>query len=232
VQLQLIVQGVTGPWLITAGSPPQVLIEANLSQDGSGNITAMNGQIAAIAKVGSGWAFGDCLSSQSDGMEHDSFQGTINAQRQVNGTFLEGTNSWTVSATFDPQQHTLTGTFSPAAGNACSSTSGALSGSMAFPTLTPSHTYSGQLNYVDGTSDHVQATFQQSAGTLTANVILSGADNGSTVLTGHTVGSAIFLSGAFNGSPLNNWGLLQAGSGSNSIIVYDEINSAVVGTLQ
>src|SRR5262249_46724591 len=98
MQLQLVVQSsstspsVAGSWLINAGSvgQPQVLIEANLLQDSSGNITATNGQIAAISKVNGGWVFGDCLSNQKDGMEHDSFQGTINAQGQISGTFLEG----------------------------------------------------------------------------------------------------------------------------------------------
>lgn len=184
---------VGGAWVISTGSPgqAQATIEANLSQDASGNVTAANGQIAAIADVNGQWVFGDCLSGQSDSMEQDSFRGTINAQGQLSGTYYEGQNAWTVSATFaapESEQHTLTGTLSPITGNTCNTPSNAsLTGSTAFPTLNLSHTYTGQLIFADHGNDSVSATFQESNGTLTANFAVSGTDNGSTTLTGYTI---------------------------------------------
>lgn len=225
---------VAGAWVFNT---PQALIEANLSQDASGNVTASKGQIAAIATPNAQWIFGDCLANDG-GMEQDSFQGTINPQGVLNGTYYEGLDAWTVSATFaapESEQHTLTGTISPVATNTCTNpSSGEFSGSTAFPTLNLSHTYSGQITFIDGTRDTLSLVFQESSGTLTANMNLSGTDNGSATLTGYTVGSAIYLAGTFNGGDMQYWGLILGGGvpGDNEIILYDQEENSNVGTLE
>jgi hypothetical protein len=234
---------VAGGWVFSAGNSglPQALIAANLSQDASGNVTAANGQITAIGDVSGSWIFGDCLANQGDGMEQDRFQGNINAQGQLNGTFYEGQNAWTVSASFTAagtqgvSDNQLAGTFSPMAENDCAGASGPMFGQGApnFPTLSVSHTYTGQLKFVSGSDDTVQATFQRSGNTLTANLVVSGTDIGSATLTGYTVGSTFYLSGTFNGTQLQYWGLVVGlGGTSTQIIVYDQVKGWNAGTMQ
>jgi hypothetical protein len=120
---------------------------------------------------------------------------------------IGGTNV-TGSGTYSSQ--VITGTYTQP--NPCPD-----NGTFAATQITPlSGTYDGNLLFVDGNLDSVSATFSSSPTNLnsglSANVQVSGTDNGSSSLGGFQAGALFSLGGMFNGTTVAYSGFLVTSS--------------------
>jgi hypothetical protein len=134
----------------------------------------------------------------------------------MNFTFTENGNVFNVTATLDASGTFIdSGTYTAQSGSACND-SGTISSGKIVPKL--SGTYTGQL-LVNENNDNATATLSESgAGTLTVNMVLSGADNASFTLTGPVTGNAFSVQGTFAGTTLAYYGYYELTADSSGTL--------------
>jgi len=146
----------------------------------------------------------------------------------MNFTFTENGNVFNVSATLDASGQLIdSGTYTAQSGSGCND-SGTLTRGEIVPKL--SGTYTGQL-LLNNNHDSATATLSESStGTLTVNMVLTGADNTSLTLTGPVTGNAFFVQGTFQGTTLAYYGYYEltydAITGVNDIPSLYFVNAA------
>ncbi len=189
----------------------------------NGQISASGAQINFVAFTpGAGQnsppniAFGgNCTPAADD--TGNSLTGSISGVGgSMNFTFTENGNVFNVTATLDASGTFIdSGTYTAQAGSSCND-SGTISSGKIVPKL--SGTYTGQL-FVNENNDSATATLSESgAGTLTVNMVLSGADNTSFTLTGPVTGNAFSAEGTFEGTTLAYYGYYELTADSSGAL--------------
>lgn len=161
---------------------------------------------------------GNCVAS-GDGSS--SLSGTVSAaDGTLSFTYLENGNVFNVSGSLSSDGKSFNGTYTSAAGSACSD-SGTITGS-AVAKLTGM--YTGQLLLPDGTTDSVTATLgESSANVLNLNLLVSGSDNVTFSLSGPVVGNTFLIQGTFESQSVSYEGY--------SLQVLDPTTQITVPTL-
>jgi hypothetical protein len=214
-----------GSWQFTAASTAQpgydTLLEVNLQQSGANLSANGSNQIFIVAENPSGQ---NVIGGNCPGNGNDSVTGTTTGT-SVSFTFNEGGNLFTITGTVGSNGTTMTGTYQSSGGGCADS--GTFSG-----TLIPSvnGTYSGQLNFPDGTTDGVTAILTESSNdSLTVNATVSGMDTGTTVLTGTVIGGGFSASGTFQGQPIAYYSYYDASL--FALLVFEASSGEYVGSL-
>ncbi|MFZ0759327.1 MAG: hypothetical protein WAM69_05190 [Candidatus Sulfotelmatobacter sp.] len=149
----------------------------------------------------------------------------------MNFTFTENGNVFNVTAALDASGASIdSGTYSAQSGSACND-SGTIIGGIV-PKL--SGTYTGQicqpLDSSCGTQDNATVTLSESGTTLTANILLTGADNTSFSVAGPVTGNEFSVQGTFQGTTIAYYGYYElthdAGTGVDDLPSLYLVNTA------
>jgi len=191
----------------------QVLVNGMPQPDGQ--ITASGTQIAFVAldpTTLNATAFGgNCLPITSVNNLGPGSVTALNAP--INFTFTENGNVFNVAGTLSGDgKSILNATYTAQSGNTCSDPGGSITGAVVSKL---SGTYTGQMcppastscQSVSDFTDNVTATVSEnSSGTLTLSLLLSGTDNTNFTLSGPVIGNAFSLQGTFQGQTLTYYG--------------------------
>jgi len=191
----------------------QVLVNGMPQPDGQ--ITASGTQIAFVAldpTTLNATAFGgNCLPITSVNNLGPGSVTALNAP--INFTFTENGNVFNVAGTLSGDgKSILNATYTAQSGNTCSDPGGSITGAVVSKL---SGTYTGQMcppastscQSVSDFTDNVTATVSEnSSGTLTLSLLLSGTDNTNFTLSGPVTGNAFSLQGTFQGQTLTYYG--------------------------
>lgn len=192
----------------------------------SGQISASSAQIAFVTlkpTTGDIVSFGGpCLPTATP--SNSLTEGSVSAlNAPFNFTLTENGNIFNVTGTLAGDgQSLLNGTYSSPNGSACTD-SGTITG-IVVPKL--SGTFVGQLTLPDGTSDSATATFSESSGNLTVNIVVTGTDNTSFTMTGPVTGNAFSVQGTFQGQTVEYYGYNEVVKSVQSIYFVNATNPA------
>jgi hypothetical protein len=142
----------------------------------------------------------------------------------MNFTLTENGNVFTVSAILDASGQSIdSGTYTAQSGSGCSDSGTIVTGNIV-PKL--SGTYTGHL-LVNGNNDSATATLSESSsGTLTMNLVLSGADNASLTLTGPVTGNSFSVQGTFQGTIISYYGYYELTHTTPGLYLVNAANPA------
>ncbi len=192
----------------------------------SGQLSASSAQIAFVTlntTTGDIVSFGGpCLPTATP--SNSLTEGSVSAlNAPFNFTLTENGNIFNVTGTLAGDgQSLLNGTYSSPNGSACTD-SGTITG-MVVPKV--SGTFVGQLTLPDGTADSATATFSESSGNLTVNIVVTGTDNTSFTMTGPVTGNAFSVQGTFQGQTVEYYGYNEVVKSVQSIYFVNATNPA------
>jgi len=185
---------------LSAVGIPQILLVGR-DQDSTGNL------------VGVSFA-GFCGGSSSG-----SLSGTLDPNYNLNLTYTDGINAFSITAILSSDAQSVLGTYASQPGSACVD-NGTITGKLV-PKL--SGTYLGQLAMPDGSTDNVSATLSESSPSkFSANLIVSGPSNTSLSLTGVVTGNAFSGQGTFESQSVAYYGYFY------QTVIQDGINQGLV----
>ncbi len=125
----------------------------------------------------------------------------------VDFTFTENGNVFTVSAVLDASGQLVdSGTYTAQSGSGCVDSGTIVTGNIV-PRI--SGTYTGHLLVNDNTDSATATLRESSSGTLTMNLVLTGADNTSLTLTGPVTGNSFSVAGTFQGTTISYYGYFE-----------------------
>jgi hypothetical protein len=91
-------------------------------------------------------------------------------------------------------------------------------------------TYTGNLNFTNGNSDHATAVLTETMpSNFTIALTLTGADNTTVTLTGLVVGNSFSVQGTLGGQSVSYVGYYARSE--NAIFLVDASNNTAIGTL-
>jgi hypothetical protein len=227
------IPNISGPWEFIAassnspGSSTGIEVALQEGQIFAGGIYAETGQISAsglqINFVGispgahqtspPNIVFGGNCAPDSAG---NSLSGSVSGVGgNMNFTFAENGSVYDVTAILDASGQSIdSGTYTLQSGPGCGGdTGGTITRGQIVPKL--AGTYTGKLcepldsACSNGAQDGATVTLSESSGNLTANMILTGADNTSFSLQGPVTGNAFFVQGTFEGQSVNYYGYYE-----------------------
>lgn len=219
---------ISGSWEFVASSSTDgstTLIETNLTASGTQVSASGPSQVQTATYFENAWYVNGACVSPSAGQNSVSGMASGNS---LSVTFNEGGNVFTGEGTVTGT--TISGSYSGTSAD-CSD-SGTFTGTLV-PEL--SGTFSGNLGFPDGVDSVVATLSEGSNDSLTVQVALSGADNGSFTFAGSAVANVAFVSGSIAGSPFSLFGYYDAAGAytgtPNSLAVFDYETLAYEGLL-
>jgi hypothetical protein len=224
---------IAGPWEIVAKSDQRVgystLIEANLQQ-ATPTGTVATGAITAtgadqLVLIGQHPAGGFFFGGLCPGAATEDLTGTLSSVNALSLTLTEGASIYTITGTVNTTGKSMLGTYTFSSGTCPDS--GTLTG-VQVPAL--AGTYSGNLIFPSGHSDHATATLTEtSPSSFTVALTLTGDDNTTVTLTGLVVGNVFSVQGMLGAEAVNYYGYYSFSS--KSIFLVDASSDTLIGSL-